>query len=182
MTPAPTSAPVLETERLILRGHKPSNFDDCLALWGDPEVTRFIGGRPAVGEEVWARTLRYIGHWQALGYGFWAIFEKASGRFVGEAGFADFHREISPSLTGMPEMGWALQPWSHGKGYATEAIQEAIAWGDTIFTAPTCCIISPGNGPSVRVAEKVGFKELVHTTYHNEPTVIYRRERPSASA
>lgn len=176
MTPALSAAPLLETDRLILRGHTPDDFNDGLSLWSDPEVTRFIGGRPATGEEVWARTLRYIGHWQALGYGFWAIFEKASGRFVGEAGFADFHRDIVPSLAGMPEMGWALMPWAHGRGYATEAIAAALAWGQPVFTAPSCCIISPQNGPSVRVAEKLGFQELAHTTYHGEPTVIYRRD------
>jgi RimJ/RimL family protein N-acetyltransferase len=176
VTPALTAAPVLETERLVLRGHTPSDFDDCLSLWADPEVTRFIGGRPAAQEEVWARTLRYIGHWQALGYGFWAIFEKGSGRFIGEAGFADFHRDIAPSLTGMPEMGWALQPWSHGKGYATEAVAAALAWGQTVFTAPCCCIISPDNVPSMRVAEKLGYQELALTTYHDEPTIIFRRD------
>lgn len=176
MTPALSAAPLLETDRLILRGHTPDDFNDGLSLWSDPEVTRFIGGRPATGEEVWARTLRYIGHWQALGYGFWAIFEKDSGRFVGEAGFADFHRDIVPSLAGMPEMGWALMPWAHGRGYATEAIAAALAWGQPVFTAPSCCIISPQNAPSVRVAEKLGFQELAHSTYHGEPTVIYRRD------
>ena len=54
----------------------------------------------------------------------------------------------------------------------------AVAWGDRVFSAPTCCIISPDNGPSIRVAEKVGFRELALTTYHDEATVIYRRERP----
>ncbi|NBB14945.1 GNAT family N-acetyltransferase [Caulobacter sp. SLTY] len=176
MSPAPSAAPVVETERLRLRPHAPDDFEASLALWSDPEVTRFIGGRPAAGEEVWARVLRYIGHWTALGYGFWAVEEKATGRFIGEAGFADFRRTISPSLSGMVEMGWALAPSVHGKGYATEAVQGALAWGDAVFDVPVCCIISPGNGPSVRVAEKAGFRELTHTTYHDEPTVIYRRD------
>jgi RimJ/RimL family protein N-acetyltransferase len=76
----------------------------------------------------------------------------------------------------MPEMGWALQPWSHGKGYATEAVAAALAWGQTVFTAPCCCIISPDNVPSMRVAEKLGYQELALTTYHDEPTIIFRRD------
>ena len=61
-------------------------------MWADPEVTRYIGGRPFGVEEVWTRLLRYAGHWALLGYGYWAVIEKSSGRFVGEAGLADFHR------------------------------------------------------------------------------------------
>ena len=49
-------------------------------MWADPAVTRFIGGRVFNREEVWARLLRYAGHWQWMGYGFWAIEEKESGR------------------------------------------------------------------------------------------------------
>jgi RimJ/RimL family protein N-acetyltransferase len=173
-----TGAPVIETDRLVLRGHTPADFDASLSLWSDPEVTRFIGGRPALGEEVWARVLRYIGHWNALGYGFWAAFDRADGRFVGEIGFADFHRDITPSLAGMPEMGWALAPWAHGRGYATEAILGALTWGDSVFTTPTCCIISPDNPASIRVAEKAGFREMARSTYHDSPTIIFQREGP----
>jgi len=36
--------PVVETERLRLRGYRPEDFADCAAMWADPEVTRYIGG------------------------------------------------------------------------------------------------------------------------------------------
>lgn len=170
--------PVLQTPRLVLRPHTINDFDHSLSLWSDPAVTRFIGGRPATGEDVWARVLRYIGHWQAMKFGYWAIFERNSGRFLGEAGFADFHRTIDPPLTGMPEMGWALSPWAHGSGFATEAVQAALAWGDKAFTAPACCIISPDNAPSLRVAEKAGFRQIASTHYHDAPTLVFRRESP----
>ena len=32
------NAPVIETERLRLRGHRLGDFDACAALWGDPVV------------------------------------------------------------------------------------------------------------------------------------------------
>jgi RimJ/RimL family protein N-acetyltransferase len=59
--------PVIETERLILRAHRPDDFKDCAAMWGDPGVTRYIGGIPFSGEEVWTRMLRYAGHWTWFG-------------------------------------------------------------------------------------------------------------------
>lgn len=110
--------PVLRTERLVLRAHALSDFADCLAMWSDPAVTRYIGGRPFNGEEVWARLLRYSGHWQLLGYGYWLVADRASGGFVGEVGFADFRRQITPSFDANPEIGWALAPASHGQGLA----------------------------------------------------------------
>ena len=168
--------PVLETDRLILRGHRVEDFADCLALWTDPEVTRFIGGRPSTQEEVWSRLLRYVGHWALLGFGYWVISEKETGRFMGEVGFANFRRVIEPSLDGMPEIGWALAPHSHGKGYATEAARAAIAWGDVHFgPVRTACIIAPENEPSIRVAEKCGYREFQRTTYKDQPTIMFVR-------
>jgi RimJ/RimL family protein N-acetyltransferase len=170
--------PAVETDRLLLRGHRVQDFADCLALWTDPDSTRFIGGKPLTREEVWVRMLRYAGHWSLLGFGYWVVTEKETGRFVGEVGFGNFKREIEPSLDGMPEIGWVLAPWHHGKGYATEAARAALGWGDAHFDAArTACIIAPENGPSLRVAEKCGYREICRTTYKDKPTIIFVRDR-----
>src|SRR6185436_8398192 len=84
--------PTVETERLILREHRLSDFDAYAALWRDPVVTRFIGGRARSREESWVRFLRHAGMWHHIGFGFWAIEEKASGSLIGEAGFHDLKR------------------------------------------------------------------------------------------
>src|SRR5271166_4392110 len=115
------AVPVIETERLRLRCHRVGDFAECAAMWADAAVTRYLGRDPLTAEEVWARLLRYVGHWAALGFGFWAVEEKASGRFVGDLGFMDFKRDLEPSLDDVPEMGWILASQAHGKGYATEA-------------------------------------------------------------
>lgn len=176
-TPFHPIAPTLETERLVLRAHGLDDFEDSLALWTDPAVTRFIGGKPSTREEVWARILRYVGHWSLLGFGYWAITDKATGGFIGEVGFADFRREIAPSLDGIPEIGWALLPAAHGKGYATEAANAAIAWGEKHFgPVRTACIIAPENGPSIRVAERCGYRECARALYKGNPTIMFVRE------
>jgi RimJ/RimL family protein N-acetyltransferase len=90
--------PVLESERLALRGHRPEDFANCVALRGDPEVTRYIGGRPLTSEEVWVRLLRYAGHWIWLGYGYWVVEEKSLGKLVGELGYANLQRDIQPTI------------------------------------------------------------------------------------
>jgi RimJ/RimL family protein N-acetyltransferase len=168
-------APVLETERLILRGHTKADFEACAALWGDPDVTRFIGGRPFGRDEVWARLLRYVGHWCEMGFGFWAVCEKDGGRFVGDLGFADFKRVMEPGFGDTPEMGWALIPASHGKGYASEAIAAALAWADGHFDDPrTVCMIDPENAASLRAAGKAGFTEYARTDFHGETMLLER--------
>ncbi|WP_267222469.1 GNAT family N-acetyltransferase [Dyella silvae] len=171
-----TLVPVLETERLRLREHRVEDHAERTAIWSDPEVTRYIGGRPQTAEEVWRRFLQYMGLWTVLGFGYWAVEEKATGRYIGDIGFADFKREIEPSLMGMLEFGWVLAPHAHGKGYASEAVAAATAWADKHLSALTAvCIIDPQNLPSIRVAEKAGFKRWQETTYHGGPTVVFRR-------
>jgi RimJ/RimL family protein N-acetyltransferase len=73
--------------------------------------------------------LRYVGHWSWLGFGYWLVEEKTSGQFVGEVGFADYKREIEPSIDDVPEIGWVLVPAMYGRGYATESVRAAIDWG-----------------------------------------------------
>lgn len=169
-----TDAPALETERLFLRGHRAEDLDDCAAMWGDPEVTRYIGGKPSRREETWGRLLRYVGHWSLLGFGYWVARERSSGRFVGEIGLADFERDITPPFGGAPEAGWAIATWASGKGYATEGLRAVLAWADERFPR-TVCMIDEGNVASVRVAAKCGYHEWQKTAYHGTPTVLYER-------
>ena len=130
-------------------------------MWADPIVTRYIGGRPRTREESWIRFLRQFGMWPLLGFGFWAIEEKATGRFIGEAGFHDLKRDMAPSIEGIPEAGWALVPAAHGKGLATEVVRCAVAWGDDNLDAEkTVCIVDARHGGSIAVAEKCGYAEL----------------------
>lgn len=168
----------METQRLTFHRHGLADFEDCAQMWGDPEVTRFIfAGRPLPRQEAWNRLLRYVGHWELLGYGFWVVREKASGRFVGEVGLADFQREMVPSLQGIPEAGWALAAWAHGQGFASEAVRAALVWEAENLRSPrTACLISPENVASLRVAEKCGFRLWQETTYKDAPILLLARE------
>jgi RimJ/RimL family protein N-acetyltransferase len=178
---AAVEIPVIETERLRLRGHGPGDLEACAAMWGDPVVARFIGGRPSTREETWGRLLRYAGLWTILGFGYWAVEDKADGRYVGDVGFADFKRDIEPSMEGQPEMGWAFSPSVHGRGYAKEAVSAALAWIDARFSA-SVCIIDPENLASVRVGLRCGYQEIARTTYRGDPTTMYRRQANPGTA
>lgn len=171
------SIPTVETERLILRAHRREDLADYAALWADPMVIRYTTGVPQTIEESWRRLLFARGHWAVMEHGYWAVEEKGSGRFLGEVGFADLHREMRPSLEGMPEAGWIISPAFHSKGYATEAVNAIHAWGGRHFGPKrTCCIISPENDPSIRVAEKTGYREVAHTLYKDHAVIVFHRD------
>lgn len=167
--------PVLESERLRLRGHRLEDFGAVMALWSDPDVVRFIGGKPQSEGESWARLLRYVGHWRLMPYGFWAIEDLSTGQYLGDVGFADFRREMKPMLAaGVPEAGWVLAPRAHGKGYAEEAMRLALAWLDPRHPK-TQCIIAPANLPSKKLAAKLGFVATHDAGYGEEIMTVFSR-------
>ncbi len=172
-------APVVETERLRLRAHTAADFAASIPMWNDPIVTRFIGGRPYTPEEVWQRLQRYAGSWVLLGHGFWAIEDKATGKLIGEIGIMDAKRDMDPPFGEDRELGWALLPEAHGKGYASEALQAALDWEARVLGAPcVVAMIDPDNVASIKLAEKFGFVERARTTYRGVPTIQFERRRP----
>jgi RimJ/RimL family protein N-acetyltransferase len=171
------SIPTLTTPRLILRAHKLEDFEATVKIWSDPVVAEHIHGVPLTREDIWGRFLRQFGMWAVMGYGSFAVEEKATGDYVGTVGVFEVRREIEPNMEGTPEAGWTFAAHTHGKGYATEAARAALAWTDGKLGNPRMfCIVAPGNKASIRVAEKCGFKYWRDTMYRDDPTQMYLRE------
>jgi RimJ/RimL family protein N-acetyltransferase len=169
-------APRLETARLLLRPHRLDDFEDCCFLTSDPEAVRMIFQREMSREDTWNRMLRFVGHWVMLGYGMWLVEEKAAGRVVGEVGIADFHRGLGEDFDPFPEMAWMLAHDVHGRGYATEAATAVLRWMESAFAPErTVCIIDPDNGPSLRVAEKLGFHSFGKAEYKGKQVLKLHR-------
>jgi len=172
------AAPVLETARLTLRPFQESDLDAQARAMGDPEVMRYLGANPLSREDTWRRMLCAPGLWTLIGYGYWAIVARDDGRYLGQLGFADFKRDMTPAIEDRPEIGWIFTPAAQGQGYATEAALAALAWADEVLKAPEIvAIIDADNAPSIRVAEKCGFNENEPATYRGEPIILFRRRR-----
>ena len=170
------SPPVLQTARLKLRGHRIEDISALAAMWADPTVTQYIGGTPATSEESWTRLLRYIGHWTLMGFGYWAIEQKETARYIGEAGFADHRRIFASDLKHLPEIGWVIAPEFQGRGYGTEAVRAVLAWGDTrLRQSRTTCLIEPDNLASIRIAQKFGYIEHQQTVCQGRPEKVFVR-------
>ena len=174
--------PILRTERLLLDAHRVEDFEDCHAIWSDPVVMRLIAP-PSSRHESWTRMLRFAGSWPMLGFGFWAVREAASGRYMGEVGFQDAHRDMTPDLEGVPEIGWVFAAWAQGRGFATEAVLAVQGWSDARMTHPrTVCLIDADNGPSLRLAEKAGYTLWQRGQLGEKTPLTLSRDRPTCRA
>jgi RimJ/RimL family protein N-acetyltransferase len=168
--------PTLRTRRTVLRPHRLEDFEACAAMWREPVVTRFIGGRARSREETWLRMLRHGSMWAMLGFGFWVVEDAATGEVAGEAGFHDLKRDMVPSIEGVPEAGWALRGAWHGRGLAVEIVEAITAWADAHLPAPkTVCIIDPENAASLKVAARCGYAAIGEARYgESRPTLLER--------
>jgi RimJ/RimL family protein N-acetyltransferase len=73
-------------------------------------------------------------------------------------------------------MAWMLSFDVHGRGYATEAARAILHWMEATFAPErTVCIIDPENGPSLRVAEKLGFHPFGKAEYKHKTVLKLRR-------
>jgi RimJ/RimL family protein N-acetyltransferase len=169
-------APVLQTARLTLRPFQAGDADAQAAMMGDPEVMLHLGGQPVSREEAWRKLLCGHALWSLLGFGYWAVARRDDGAMIGQIGFADFQRDMKPSINGFPEMGWLFARDAAGQGFATEAAAAGLAWIDKALGAPEIvAIIDKDNVASIRVAEKTGFAARECALYRGEPIFLFRR-------
>jgi RimJ/RimL family protein N-acetyltransferase len=166
--PGNCDVPVLETSRLILRELGESDLDDYAHICADPEVMRYVGGKPLTRSEAWRSLAFFLGHWRLRGYGMWAVVNRETGRFIGRIGF---HRpEGWPGF----EIGWLIGRDSWGQGLATEGARAVLnlavpRYGQTHVIS----LIQPENSASIRVAEKIGECREGETDLNGVRVLIY---------
>ena len=168
------SIPVLETERLRLRGWLEDDLDPYATFVADESMTRFVGGTGNRGN-AWRRIATYLGHWALRGYRNWAIEEKASGRWIGYSGL------WNPEGWPEPELMWSLAADAHGCGYATEAARRAraFAYHELGWTTLTS-YIDARNAPSLRVAQRLGALYERDVKLIENVAGLYRHPAPAA--
>lgn len=170
--------PVIETERLRLRGLAAGDFVGFAAMWADPQVVRHIGGKPRSPDESWSAFLRYAGYWPICGHGFWALEPRTgSGQWLGCIGFMKARRGFA-DLDGTPECGWVLAQVAQGRGLAAEAAAAAHRWYDRQRLGPSFVMIETAHAASVRVAERTGYRVLRTDVHDGVPMLLMRRGSP----
>jgi RimJ/RimL family protein N-acetyltransferase len=164
----------LETERLILRTYRLSDFEDHFKLCADPNVMRYLlGGKAMSRLEAWRHMAFLVGHWELLGYGYLAAEEKATGRFVGRIGFTN--PEGWPGF----ELGWTIAPEFQGRGFATEGGRFLLEYAfNEMKRDHVISVIHPDNKPSIKVAERLGEKLEGQTEVADMSMLIYGIDNP----
>lgn len=143
-------APILVTERLILRPPTMADFDAYAALAADPGVMQHLGGA-VPRSTAWRQWAAVAGSWALHGFGFFSMIERSTGTWVGRAG------PWAPDGWPVPEIGYAVAADFAGKGYAYEACIAAIDFAiDRLGWTEIAHTISPDNLPSQRLAARLG--------------------------
>ncbi|MEO0992140.1 MAG: GNAT family N-acetyltransferase [Pseudomonadota bacterium] len=170
--------PILETARLRLRACKLDDLGPLSAAWSDPAATRYIGAQTRSRADIWKQMQQSIGGWALLGYGYWTIADKKTDHPIGQIGFLEGLRPITPSFVGKPEAGWFIARDHWGRGIASEALSAALDWVDAnIPISSTVCIIEADHAVSIHIAEKFGYRFAETGQLPDGPISIYERPR-----
>jgi RimJ/RimL family protein N-acetyltransferase len=165
---------MLTTERLVLRRPALEDFEGMLEVWSASPAPPVRRSR----EEVWARLLRFIGHWQVFGYGPFILLDRATGATVGEAGFLRFERGLGPGCDGAAEATWTLIAGRRGEGLAGEAMAAIAGWFDAAAGIErTIAMIAGDNHPSLKLADRLGYREWRAAVYSQTPVLLLERLR-----
>lgn len=146
---------ILNSGRLRYEPIADRHFDGLHAMNRDPDVMRYLLGRPETPDETRAMIARVRTRWAEWGYSWWALIDAASGELVGAGGIQHLGRDRANPH----EIGWRLRRASWGLGLATEAARTLADHAFTVLEAPRLCAVRhPDNTASLRVMDKLGMR------------------------
>lgn len=142
--------PRLQTERLVLRAPRLSDWEVLELIWTGVRSWTPDGGIDP--EEAWLDFCQLVASWPLRGYGPLTITARADGRVLGLLPID--HEYGDPE----PELGWMLVADAEGLGYATEAARAVLPWLTELFGAGGFVIYTADNARSSAVAERLGAR------------------------
>lgn len=161
---------ILTTARLTLRPFADEHLAGLHAMNREPEVMRFITGRPETLDETRASIERVKAKWIEWGYSWWAIFEHDSNDIIGAGCIQHLQRDA-----GLPmELGWRLRPEYWGKGYASEAARAMAQFAfDTTGTPELVAVCHQDNMASAQVMRRLGMSYRGIERWYDTETTVY---------
>ena len=171
-----TDKPFLTTERLDLWQPRAGDLKAIHAVMTHSSTGRFLGPASALHEHA-TRFARGAGSWFLYGYGPLMLRLRGTDAVIGNCGVFHTFRGLGDDFDDHPEAGWIVAAEQVGNGLASEAMRAVLDWFDR-ENGPKriVCMISPDNGPSVRLAAKLGFTAMRETELPDGAAVrLYER-------
>jgi RimJ/RimL family protein N-acetyltransferase len=154
LAPALRTVTFFETARLLFRSHEAADEPDFVAMQTDPEVRRYVGGKPWSYERaVYRFRHEYLGK-PSKTFGLWATVLKAESRYIGYCGL---HRQSNENGDSV-RLGYYIARPYWRQGLATEAAQAFI---DLAFSqlrlTELFADVEKGHYASEHILRKFGF-------------------------
>lgn len=181
------SAPIIETERLVLRPWRDEDIEPWAAMNADPRVMEFFPN--TYTQEYASEMAAYLrARLEKDGYGWWVAEIKNGKRFAGNLAlqYVPFEAHFTPAL----EIGWRLAFDAWGHGYATEGARALLDFAfKDLQCAQIVAMTAALNVRSQRVMQRLGMTHAAADDFEHprlqpchrlRPHVLYRIERPGA--
>ena len=159
MKPMDESLLKLETDRLILRPFKESDYSLILRVSSDPGTTKYLYYWGRIGWTPEADARRFLDYalknWQKtpIRAREYCVICKETNESIGDGSVEWVENE-----PGTAEIGWILLPESRGRGYATEMGRELLRAAFEIMNAERVIAhCDARNAPSYHVMERLGM-------------------------
>jgi len=155
----------IETERLRMHSYRDEDFEHCVALYGNKEITKYFDhGQPRSRKEVEDLVKEKGNRYFVKGepFGLFSIFHKKDGSFIGQVDLVPMEEK------GVAEIGCILDGHYHKQGFCGEALRalmfdyvhELNSRSFKCYGIPVRKVIAtthPENYPSKKVIEKLGM-------------------------
>lgn len=163
---------IIETARLLLRPLEMSDLDEMVALYGDPDVMRYVGSTGEIrNREQTERSLKNLLAYQekyGYGYGGFAAILRETNEFVGRGGL--IHLDNTDEI----EVYYALAKKFWGKNLATEMTEAFVDLGfGELGLQRIVGVTYPQNETSGKVLQKAGLKFEKTANFYNVEVNYY---------
>ncbi len=168
-----SDAPLL-TSRLALRAPQSSDLEAMFELLADPVANRFSAcGCLATREASEALLAGWLAHWQAEGFGYWAITSREQPEQV--LGFGGVMRRTVDGVSNL-YLYFRIRPQAWGQGLASEMAMAALSLAlDTLHEPRVLAVVMPANMPSRKTLERIGLllKSSLADVPGQPPSLVY---------
>ncbi|MCV2358938.1 GNAT family N-acetyltransferase [Paucibacter sp. TC2R-5] len=161
---------VLTTARLRLEPICDEHLAGLFELNSDPEVMRYITGKPDTLEDTQAMITRCKARWAEWGYSWWACIESASGALIGAGAIQHLgHDAVNPL-----EIGWRFRKDKWRQGFASEAARCMAGFAfDTLKPPCLLAVCHPDNLGSARVMQGLGMRYRGQEPWYKMDCAVY---------